>query len=102
MDVENGLARGAVGVEHGPVAFVGVPVFFRDGCRRPLHCSHQRIIMRGQIVQRRNVTARDDQDVQWRLRVDIPDRHQFVILMDEASRDLSCDDLAEEAIAHDR
>jgi hypothetical protein len=25
-----------------------------------------------------------------------------VILMDEASRDLSCDDLAEEAIVHDR
>ena len=102
MDVENGLAGGVVGVEHGPIAFVGVSLFLGNGRRRSLHRSNQRIVVSGEIVQGRDVAARNDQGVQWRLRVDIPDRHQFVILMDEASGDLPCDDLAEEAIVHDR
>ena len=77
-------------------------MLFRDGCGHTLHRARQRIVVRIQIVQRGDMTARNDQDVQGRLRVDIPDRNDLVILMDEASRDLSCDDLAEEAIVHDR
>lgn len=102
VDVEDRLTGGTVGVEHGPIAFIGVSVLFRDGCGHTLHRAHQRIVVRTQIVQRGDMTARNDQDVQGRLRVDIPDRNDLVILMDEASRDLSCDDLAEEAIVHDR
>jgi len=102
VNMEDRLAGGTVGVEHGPVAVVGVSVLFRDGCGHTLHRAHQRIVVRIQIVQCGDVTARNDQDVQGRLRIDIPDRNDLVILMDEASRDLSCDDLAEKAIVHDR
>jgi len=102
MDVEDCLPGSTLRVEHRPIAFVRVSVFFCDSGRDSLHRSYQRIVVRGEIVQRGDVTTRDDQDMQRRLRVDIPNGDDLVVFMHEASRDLPCDDLAEEAIAHDR
>ena len=102
MDVKDRLTGAAIGVEHGSIAFLGVSLFLCDRGRRSLHRSHQRIVMSGEIVQRRDVAARNDQNVKRRLRIDIPDGDELVILMDEAAGDLPSDDLAEEAIAHDR
>src|SRR5262245_55504905 len=100
VDVEHGLTRVAVGIEDSPVALVGVTVLFRQGGGGSLHGAHERIIMRVEIVERGDVTTRNDQDVQWRLRVDVSDCDELVVLVDEASRDLSRDDLAEKTVAH--
>ena len=100
MDVEDRLTRVTVRVEHGPVSLVRIPVLLRNcGCRS-LHRTNQRIVVRAKIVECRDVSARDDQCVERRLGIDVPDCDQLVIFVDESARNLSRDDLAEKAVAH--
>ena len=66
----------------------------RDASNRP------GVVAGRQIVQRGDVPARDDQDMQRRLRVDVLERHQLIVLMDELAGNLAADDLAEEAVGH--
>jgi hypothetical protein len=67
---------------------------------RAEHRSHQCVIGRRQVVDRRDVSTRDDEHMQRRLRVDVLDGDEVVVLMDDGALDLARDDLAEEAVAH--
>src|SRR5262245_29161057 len=100
MDVEHSLTGVAFRIEDDSIALVRIPVLFRDGGRGSLYRAHERIIMRAEIVERGDVATRNNQDVQRRLRVDVPDGDELVVLVDKASRDLSRDDLAEKTVAH--
>ena len=89
MDVEDRLTRFAIGVEHRPVAAIGVAVFFGDLRGGAMHGPNEAVVARRQIVQRGDVPARDDQHMQRRLRVDVLDRDQLIVLMNELSRNLA-------------
>ena len=67
---------------------------------RAEHRSDQGIVGGRQVVDRRNVLARDDEHVQRRLRIDVLDRDDVVVLMDDRPLDLTRDDFAEETVAH--
>src|SRR6266511_943447 len=60
----------------------------------------ERVVLRGEVVERRDVLARDDEQVHRRLRVDVLESHDVRVLMDELRGDLPLDDLAEQAVRH--
>jgi hypothetical protein len=100
VNVENGLTGVAVGIEHGPVALVRIPVLFCDSGCGSVHRSDQCIVVGIEIVEGADVPAGNDQRMEWRLGIDVPNSYQFVILINESTWDLSRDDLAEETVAH--
>ena len=102
MDVEDRLTCFAIRVEHRPVAAIGVAVFPGDLRSRAMHGPNEAVVVRRQIVQRGDVSSRDDQHMQRRLRVDVFDRDQLIVLMHELSRNLAADDLAEETVGLSR
>ena len=85
VDVENRLASLAIAIEHGTVAPLRVPVLFRQRRGRAEHGSHERIVFRPQVVDRGDVLPRNDQHVERCLRVDVLDRDQVVVLMDDSA-----------------
>jgi hypothetical protein len=65
-----------------------------------MHRAHEPVVVRSEVVQRADVAAGDDQHVQRRLRVDVPDGDELVVLVNEPGWNLAADDPAEEAIVH--
>jgi hypothetical protein len=100
VDVKHCLPGTRVAVEDGPVAALRVTVFFRDRCGETRHLSDERIVFGGQIVERRDMPSRNYQYVHRRLRVDVAEGHQPIVLMDERAGDFTCDDSAEKTIGH--
>ena len=100
VDVEHRLAGFAVAVEDRPVATLRVAVFPGQHGGRSEHRAHQRVIGRRQVIDGGNVPPRHDEQVQRRLRIDVLNRDQIVVLVDDGAFDLARDDLAEEAVAH--
>ena len=63
------LASFAVAVEEGAVPSVGVALLLRNGGCTPDHFADERIVSRGKVVERRDVTSRDDENMERSLRV---------------------------------
>ena len=61
VHVKHRLPRVSVAVEHRPIATLRVTTRFRERGRAARHRSHERVMRRIEIVQRRDVDARDDQ-----------------------------------------
>ena len=74
MDVENTLACVCIAVHDDAVTVVSNA--FGDGDRRcsRIQAANDCLIVRGNIIDRRNVLARNNNDVSRRLRVDIAKR----------------------------
>ena len=69
--------------------------------RRPSrHLSNERIVLRRQVVEGRDVPPGDDQHVHGRLRVDVLDRDEAIVLVDDGAGYLPGDDPAEQAFRH--
>ena len=100
MNVEDRLASFAIGVEDRPVSALAVPVLLRQRRRSPRHRSDQLVITRREVVQRGDVTSRDDQQMERRLRIDVLDGDYGIVLMDDRGWNRACDNLAEEAVSH--
>ena len=98
MDVEHRLTRSGVAVENSPVAAFLVPVFLGDRSCSTCHLTDQPIILSRQFVERWDVTSRHDEHVHRRLRIDVPECDEPVVLVDEVARDLAGNNSAEEAI----
>ena len=79
-----------------------MPRSFGDRRRAPDHLADDRVVARRQIVQRRDVSLRYDEHVRRSLRVDVVEREHAIVLVDDRRRDLARDDLAEEAVGHQR
>jgi NAD(P)H-dependent FMN reductase len=98
MNVKDRLSRVRVAVEDSPVATIGVAVLRRQ-CRSPAnHLSNQTVVFGAEVVQRRDVPARHDEDVRGRLGVDVLDGNEPIVRIHNRARDLACDDLAEETV----
>ena len=100
MDVKDCLTRLAIRIEDGTVPTVGVTVLFCQRGGASQHRSHKRIILRSQVVERRDVAPRDDEHVKRSLRVDVLEGDESVILMHDRAWNVTRDDLAEQAIGH--
>ena len=98
MDVEHGLPGLAVRVEDRSVPALVIAVLRRQGGRPAKHRTHETIVAWRQVVQRGDVLPWHDQHVQRRLRIDVLEGHQRVVLVDDGARDFTRDDLAEEAV----
>ena len=98
MDVENRLTRTAVAVEHGSVSVLVVTVFLRQSCRMLDDLSHQNLVIVLQVIQRGNVTARDEEHMEGRLRIDILKRKDTVVLVNDRRRNFAGGDPAKETV----
>ena len=98
MDVKNRLTRTAVAVEHGSVSVLVVTVILRQSCRMLDDLPHQNLIIVLQVVQRGNVTARDDEHMEGRLWIDILKRKDAVVLVNDRRRNFAGGDPAKETV----
>jgi hypothetical protein len=100
VNVKDGLSGKPVAVEDGPVAALRMSVL-RGNERGPSHqLTYDPVVGLIEIVQRRDVAPRDDEDMQRRLWIDVADGNDAFVLMDEGAGDVASYDLAEETIGH--
>jgi len=102
MDMEHRLTSVAVAVQDRPVPALGVAVLLGQCGRAADHHADKVVVVRSQIVQRRDVLARNDEDMKRRLGIDVLERDKILVLVDELTGDRASDDLTEQAIAHRR
>ena len=101
MDVENALAGALAAVEHEAVA-VGDGYVGCDRAGGGEYRAQVVVMQRAEVVGGRDVILGDDQHVMRRLRIDIPESEDQVILEDDIGRDLAPDYLAKKAIVVER
>ena len=101
VDVEDALARTAVGVEDRPEADVGNSAVLRDQRRPSDELADEPVVFRPNFIQRGDVTFWHDQNVCRRLWIDIVERDDAIVFVHDAGRNLSLDDFAEQAIGHE-
>src|SRR4249920_2839343 len=97
MDVEDRLSGVGVGVEDGAEAPLSKSFFARDFSGPSHHLADDRIVLDLEVQERGDVALGHDEDVRGGLRVDVVEREDAVVLVDNRSRDLAVDYLAEEA-----
>jgi hypothetical protein len=100
MDMIHALARPAVAVEDEPVTFLRDPFVGCYAFRNQCHSSDQFGISGRQIVDSGDMSAGNDEDVRWRFRVDIAERHEVVVLVDDFRGNNTQGDFAEKAVFH--
>jgi len=76
------LARAAHAVEHAAVAGLIYPGVSGQFLRHPQHLSDQRLVRLVEIVKRGDVLLGNQQDVRWRLGIDVVERKHLVVLID--------------------
>src|SRR3990170_3738371 len=97
MEVEDALARLGSDVRHHPVAAAETGLV-RDALDDAEEPDQQAGVGIGQGMGIGDVAARDDEHVRRRLRVDVAEGDDLVILVDPVGRDLARHDAAEEAV----
>src|SRR5687768_5521135 len=97
VDVEHGLSRSRIAVEHCPVTGTVVALFFGNVRGGAHHGADQPVVRRRQVVERRDVLLRDHQDVHRRLRVDVVEGEQLIVFVDLRRGNVTRNDLAEQA-----
>jgi len=98
--VEDRLSRLRPGVEDDPVAAVPKPLGLCHTVSLERHLGQQPAVGAGQSGQVRVVILGYDQDVRGSLGVDVTKRECTVALSHSLRRDVTRDDLAEEAVCH--
>jgi hypothetical protein len=81
--MEHSLPGVRVCVEHRAEPSVPVPLLARDGRGPADHLANERVVFRGQRVQALDVLAGDDERVQRRLRIDVSNGDEPVVLIDD-------------------
>ena len=100
VDVKDGLPSLAVRVEHRPVPAVRYASFLGNRGGAPDELSDQAVVFCAKLVQRFDMTLRDDEHMRRRLWIDIVEGQHAFVLVDDACRNRALDDFAEQAIGH--
>ena len=100
MNVKNSLPCRSVAVEDRAIAVIRMTPFARDLLCYKMYFAYQLAVHWFQVVERRDVLARDDEHVRRRLGIDVFERQHVVALVDQIARDFPVANLAEEAVAH--
>ena len=94
MDVVDGLARTGVHVEHRAIALL-MDIRLHGQCLGNLkNVADKRIILRRQVVQRRDVLSRGNQEMHRRLRPEVSECHHEVVFMYKVRRCVASDNSA--------
>ena len=97
MDVKDRLPSVTVAVEDRPIAAGGQPMFAGDCGGAPDQCPHEAVIALLQIVERRDVTLGNHEDMCGRLGIDVLEGHYLVVFIHALGGNLARHDLAKEA-----
>src|SRR5690349_2590111 len=100
VDVEDRLPGVAVGVEHHPEAAGRNAALFGDGGRAPRQLADNRVVLRRQLVERRDVALGDDEHMRRGLRLDVFEGQDAFVLVHDLGWQLAVDDLAEKTVRH--
>ena len=100
VDVKDGLACALVSVEERTVSDFRKASLLRDKRGAADQLADDLIVFRPDVVERWDVTLRDDQHMCRRLRVDVIEGDDPLVLIYDRRRYLSLDDLAEQAVGH--
>lgn len=96
MKVIDLLAAITVAVDDEAVTAFGDALPFGEIASHREHVADQSLIAIGDVVRGRDGLIRYDQNVNWRSRMDITKRRDSIVLMDDVTWNLSCDDLFEQ------
>jgi hypothetical protein len=100
VDVENRLAGVRVAIEDRAISTVRVPVRFRNRGGHSHHPAYKRVVARAEVVEAGDMPAWHHEHVRGRLRRDVLERDDLIVLMNDGCRNLSGDDPAEKTIRH--
>src|SRR6267143_5122746 len=100
MQVKNRLTTIRVRIHHHPISLVVDPRVFREVAREREQSAEQ-IGVFG-VVQRADVSGRDDEQMRRRLGIQVPESEHVAFALDDSRRDLPRRDLAKHAIRHSR
>ena len=100
VDVENGLAAVAVAVHHQPVAVIGDADRLGIGLRRQHQLAQHQRFRIGHIVEGVEATFRHEQYMHRRLRGNIAEGDDLVVLEHDVGRNFTVDDFFEDALTH--
>src|SRR3954467_5733201 len=96
VDVKNGLAGIGVRIDHSAIPALRQSFGLRELCGHQMHLADDVGVLR--LVQRHDVLPRNDQNMNGRLRVDIPERDAMLVLRDDVCRNLFLQNAAEETV----
>ena len=83
-----------------PEAFLGVAgILGQSASGHHTAAEHEGVLVR-RVDQRGDVATRDDEQMDRRLRVDVLERDNRVVLLHDVARTLARDDAAEQAVVH--
>jgi hypothetical protein len=100
MEVLDALLRVRAGIDHGPVSGLCHTLLIRyAGSRRRYSGNQLRVFGRGH-GEIRHVPAGNHNDVDRRLRIDVPKCQYGIVFVHDLSRNLTGHDPAEEAVRH--
>jgi molybdopterin-biosynthesis enzyme MoeA-like protein len=91
------LSPVAVAIHQQAIAALGDPFLGGDSARHDKHVADQLLVLWHHIVGGGDELVRHDQDVHWRLRVDVAKGCHLVVLVDDVGRKLTANDLAEDS-----
>ena len=100
MDMKDCLAGIAIGVEDRSVAARRQAAFAGDSGRPPHQFADEPVVLGAELVERRDMPFRYDQHVGRRLRVDVVEGDDAIVLVDQRRGNLTPDDFAEQAVGH--
>lgn len=86
--MENALPGSRARIDDHAIAFFSDPDLIRHLRGDPQHVAEHDLVLRSSVVQRIHVLAGDDQDVPRRLRIDVFERHNVIILVEDVRRKL--------------
>src|ERR1041384_2681324 len=94
MKMKDRLSRFAIRVEYRPIAAGRDAAFFRDRGGPSNELADEPVVFLADVVQRFDVTFRDDEHVRGRLRADVVEGEHAVVLVHDARGNLPLDDFA--------
>src|SRR5690606_11411728 len=98
MEMVDGLSALVPRVHDDPVASIGDALLARDLGGADEELTEQERLLRAGVRERANVLDGDHQDVQGRLRIDVAERDDALVPVDDVPRDPALDDSAEQAV----
>jgi hypothetical protein len=100
MEVENGLASIRSGIDDYAKSCLRNAMFLRELAGNPKNMSNYFSIGSAQIRKRRDMLARNDQNMNRSLRIDILEGHHGAIFVDHITLNPFLDNPTEQTIAH--
>lgn len=101
MKVKHGLATMGTGIDDKAVPGIGNSLQFRNVVASQHQMSEQPNIRILHFGNRRHMFSGDDESMSWRLRINVVERDDHIVFINERRRNGPRDDFAKNAFAHE-